>query len=67
MTSKSKIRDRYVELFETAIDTALAGHPQKIAFTSDVVLELYLGEDERLHWRSVNGNSTGEEGRNGAS
>lgn len=49
-----EIRDRYIALFEMAIDSALAGKPQKIAFCSDVVLELYL-EDDMLHWRKIDG------------
>jgi len=48
-----EIRDRYIALFEAAIDKALDGKPQKIAFCNDVVLELYLDDDGMLHWRRV--------------
>jgi hypothetical protein len=59
-----EIRDRYVALFETAIDRALSGEPQMIAFCKDIVLELYL-EDGKLHWRRVDGSRTGNERGNG--
>jgi len=62
-----KIRDRYVALFENAIDSALSGTPQKIAFCSDVVLELYLGEDKMLHWRKIDGECAGNKERDGYS
>lgn len=58
-----EIRDRYIALFETAIDSALAGEPQRIAFAEGIVLELYLGEDKALHWRKVDGTNTDNKGR----
>lgn len=58
-----EIRNGYIALFETAIDRALAGMPVRIIFCSDVVLELYL-EDDELHWRKIDGECASNEERN---
>jgi hypothetical protein len=48
------LRKRYLSMFAMLIDSAFNDKPQPFVFCDDVVLELYL-EDEELHWRKCEG------------
>lgn len=58
-TKSTALRNKYIAFFTALIDDALAGKPRVAVFTNDIALELYMGDDEALHWRVVDGRASG--------
>jgi hypothetical protein len=50
---RERLRQGYLKLHAELIDSALDGQPQGVLFCEGVALELYLGDDEELHWREM--------------
>ena len=55
MSMQAELKSRYLKMFEMLIDQAFRGKPIPFLFCDGAYLELYLGEDEELHWRICGG------------
>lgn len=57
MSGKSEIKRKYLRFFEDIVDSALKGETQRVLFSDNILLEVYL-EGDQLHWSDVSGKLT---------